>query len=219
MKLNIELNRQSIKNAQKYLLNLKKQIPKMQQEFLMAVAKWIVKQADGYIDRADLGSLVKDKIKSSWKYEQTANGIKIVNNANVDKMIDVGGSRQKQTVPLAVIVEFGSGVVGQSEAHPNASAEGYEYNVDSGSKSVDGAWTFYTNSNELDLPQSALLAHNWYSGDRGKGKGQRLLIMTKGAKGVWYAYNAIVDAQTELAKSGGGEIGKMWEDIKARYIK
>jgi hypothetical protein len=147
------------------------------------------------------------------------NGIKIVNNANVDKMIDVGGSRQKQTVPLAVIVEFGSGVVGQSEAHPNASAEGYEYNVDSGSKSVDGAWTFYTNSNELDLPQSALLAHNWYSGDRGGGKGQRLLIMTKGAKGVWYAYNAIVDAQTELAKANGGEIGKMWEDIKARYIK
>ena len=118
-----------------------------------------------------------------------------------------------------VIVEFGSGVVGQSEAHPNASAEGYEYNVDSGSKSVDGAWTFYTNSNELDLPQSALLAHNWYSGDRGKGKGQRLLIMTKGAKGVWYAYNAIVDAQMELAKASGGEIGKMWEDIKARYIK
>jgi hypothetical protein len=46
-----------------------------------------------------------------------------------------------------------------------------------------------------------------------------LKIITKGAKGVWYAYNAIVDAQTELAKSGGGEIGKMWEDIEARYIK
>lgn len=218
-KIAIELNTKSINEARKYLLKLKSQIPKMQQEFLMAVAKWIVKQADIYIDRADLGSLVKDKIKSGWDYEQTSNGIKIINNANVDKMIDVGGSRQKQTVPLAVLVEFGSGVVGQSEAHPNASTEGYEYNVDSGSKSVDGAWTFYTNSNELDLPQSALLSHNWYSGDRGKGKGQRLLIMTKGAKGVWYAYNAIVDAQMELAKANGGEIGKMWEDIKARYIK
>jgi hypothetical protein len=43
--------------------------------------------------------------------------------------------------------------------------------------------------------------------------------MTKGAKGVWYAYNAIVDAQMELAKANCGEIGKMWEDIKARYIK
>ena len=214
-KIAIELNTKSINEARKYLLNLKKQIPKMQQEFLMAVAKWIVKQADGYIDRADLGSLVKSELHKGWDYEKTANGIKIINNANVEKTI--GG--QKQTVPLAVLVEFGSGVVGQSEAHPNASAEGYEYNVNSASKSVDGAWTFYTNSNELDLPQSALLAHNWYNGDRGKGKGQRLLIMTKGAKVVWYAYNAIVDAQMELTKSGGGEIGKMWRDIKARYIK
>lgn len=214
-KIAIQLNAKSINDARKYLLNLKKNILKMQQEFLEEVAKWIVRQANGYIDQADLGSLVKDKIKGGWDYEQTANGIKIINSANVEKTI--GG--QKQTVPLAVIVEFGSGIVGQSQAHPNASAEGYEYNVDSGSKSVDGAWTFYTNSNELDLPQSALLAHNWYSGDRGKGKGQRLLIMTKGAKGVWYAYNAIVDAKTELEKANGGEIGKMWEDIKARYIK
>jgi hypothetical protein len=214
-KIKIELNTKSINEARKYLLNLKNQIPKMQQEFLMAVAKWVVKQADGYIDRSDIGSLVKSKIKESWDYQPTTNGIKIINNANMEKTV----YHEKQTVPIAVLVEFGSGVVGQSEAHPNASTEGYEYNVDSGSKSVDGAWTFYTNSNELDLPQSALLAHNWYSGDRGKGKGQRLLIMTKGAKGVWYAYNAIVDAQMELAKANGGEIGKMWNDIKARYIK
>lgn len=214
-KITIELNSKSIKDARKYLLNLKKQIPKMQQEFLMEVAKWIVKQADIYIDKADLGSLVKSELHRGWDFEKTTNGIKIINNANVEKTI--GG--QKQTVPLAVLVEFGSGVDGQSEAHPNASTEGYEYNVDSGSKSFDGAWTFYTNSNELDLPQSALLAHNWYNGDRGKGKGQRLLIMTKGAKGVWYAYNAIVDAQMELAKANGGKIGKMWEDIKERYIK
>lgn len=215
MKIEVGLNKQSIKNAIKQLNAIKKIVPTMQQEFLMEVAKWIVRQANGYIDKSDLGSLVKDKIKGGWDYEQTANGIKIINSANVEKTI--GG--QKQTVPLAVIVEFGSGIVGQSQAHPNASAEGYEYNVDSGSKSIDGYWTFYTNSNELDLPQSALLAHNWYNGDRGKGKGQRLLIMTKGAQGVWYAYNAIVNAQNELAKANGGEIGKMWEDIKARYIK
>jgi hypothetical protein len=216
-KITIELNTKSINEARKYLLKLKKQIPKMQQEFLMAVAKWIVKQADGYIDRADLGSLVKSELHKGWDYEKTANGIKIINNANVEKTI--GG--QKQTVPLAVLVEFGSGVVGQSQAHPNASAEGYEYNVDSASKSIDGSWTFFTNSEELDLPKDALLAHNWYEGKRGKGgeKGKRLLIMTRGAKGVWYAYNAIVDAQMELAKANGGEIGKMWEDIKARYIK
>ena len=61
--ITVELNTKSIKEAQKYLLNLKKQIPKMQQEFLMAVAKWIVKKADEYIDRSDIGSLIKSKIK------------------------------------------------------------------------------------------------------------------------------------------------------------
>ena len=202
MKIEIGLNKQSIKNAIKQLNAIKKTVPKMQQEFLMEVAHWLTNRANEYITNSDLGSLVKDQIRSGWSYEPIANGVKVINRAE-----------------KAVYVEFGVGIVGQSQAHPNASAEGYEYNMDSGSKSIDGAWTFYTNSNELDLPQSALLAHNWYSGDRGKGKGQRLLIMTKGAKGVWYAYNAIVDAQMELAKTNGGEIGKMWEDVKKRYIK
>jgi hypothetical protein len=93
--------------------------------------------------------------------------------------------------------------------------------MDSPSKSIDGSWTFFTNSEELDLPKDALLAHNWYEGKRGKSgeKGKRLLIMTRGAKGVWYAYNAIVDAQMELAKPNGGAIGKLWNDVKKRYIK
>ena len=129
-KITIGLNKKDIENAKKYLQNLKKQIPKMQQEFLMAVAKWIVKQADGYIDRADLGSLVKTELHKGWDYQSITNGIKIINNANIEKTV----YHEKQTVPIAVLVEFGSGVVGQSEAHPNASQEGYEYNVPSPSK-------------------------------------------------------------------------------------
>ncbi len=184
----------------------------MQQEFLMAVAKWIVKKADGYSDRSEVGGLVKDKIRSSWTYEPTANGVKIVNNAQKE-VANFG------TVPLAVLVEFGVGVVGQSQAHPNASAEGYEYNVESGHKSKfgDGSWSFWLNSDERDLPMSAFTDFGTYD-DHRKG-GKRMVVTTFGAKGVWYAYNAIVDAQMELSKSGGGEIGKMWEDIKARYIK
>lgn len=216
-KIAVQLNSKSINDARKYLLNLKKNLPKMQQEFLEAVAKWIVKQADGYIDRADLGGLVKSELHKCWDYEKTANGIKILNKANVEKTVD----GKKQTVPLAIIVEFGSGIVGQSQAHPNANAEGYEYNVDSGKKYPDGTWMFYTDSEKLDLPQSALDYRFDFDDKRGKGgsAGHRLQVYTRGAKGVWYAYNAIVDAQTELAKANGGEIGKMWEDIKARYIK
>lgn len=212
-KITIELNTKSIKDARKYILNLKKKIPKMQQEFLMAVAKWIVKQADGYIDRADLGSDVKFDIKRNWHYEKTTNGVKIINNTNVER--EVRG--QTETVPLAVLVEFGSGVVGQSQSHPNANREGYQYNVPSPSKYAgkyhdDDTWRFITYSREsIDLPQDSY--ETWQMGSGA------LKIITKGAKGVWYAYNAIVDAQTELSKANGGEIGKLWEDIKARYIK
>jgi hypothetical protein len=212
-KITIGLNKKDIENAQKYLLNLKKQIPKMQQEFLMAVAKWIVKQADGYIDRSDIGSLVKAKIKESWDYQPTNNGIKIINNANIEKTV----YHEKQTVPIAVLVEFGSGVVGQSEAHPNATQEGYEYNVDSKGKNPDGSWSFWLNSNERDLPMSAFTDFGTYDDHRAGGK--RMVVTTFGAKGVWYAYNAIVDAQMELAKANGGEIGALWETVKRKYIK
>lgn len=212
-KFDIELNTKSINEARKYLLNLKSQIPKMQQEFLMAVAKWIVKKADGYIDRSDIGSLIKSKIKESWDYQPITNGIKIINNANIEKTV----YHEKQTVPIAVLVEFGSGLVGQSEAHPNATQEGYQYNVDSKGKNLDGSWSFWLNSNERDLPMSAFTDFGTYDDHRAGGK--RMVVTTFGAKGVWYAYNAIVDVQMELAKANGGEIGKMWEDIKARYIK
>lgn len=210
MKIEIALNTQSIKNAIKQLNAIKKTFPTMQQEFLMQVAHWLTNRANKYITNSDLGNLVKDEIRGGWSYEPIANGVKIVNNAQ--KQVTNFG-----TVPLAVLVEFGVGVVGQSQAHPNATAEGYEYNVNSGHKSADGSWQFWLNSDERDLPMSAFTDFGTYD-DHRKG-GKRMVVTTFGAKGVWYAYNAIVDAQMELAKVGGGEIGKMWEDIKARYIK
>lgn len=196
-KITIELNTKSINEARKYLLNLKKQIPKMQQEFLIQVAHWVTEKANDYINLSDIGSLVKSDIIGGWEYEPTASGVKIVNRT------------QK-----AVFVEFGVGIVGQSQAHPKASDEGYEYNMDSYHKDRKGTgtWVFQSSVNELDLPlKNVEFAYNE--------SGSEYAIVTRGAKGVWYAYNAIVDAQMELAKANGGEIGKMWEDIKARYIK
>jgi hypothetical protein len=210
MKIKIGLNKQSIKNAIKQLNAIKKTVPKMQQEFLMEVAHWLTDRANDYITNSDLGSLVKDQIRGSWSYEPTANGVKIVNNAQ--KQVTNFG-----TVPLAVLVEFGVGVVGQSQSHPNATAEGYEYNVDSGRKSADGSWQFWLNSDERDLPMSAFTDFGTYD-DHRKG-GKRMVVTTRGAKGVWYAYNAIVDAQMELAKANGGKIGELWEKVKKRYIK
>lgn len=197
MKIEIALNKQSIKNAIKQINAIKKNIHTMQQVFVMEVAHWVTNRANEYLDRSDIGSLVKEQIKGGWEYEPTASGVKIVNRT------------QK-----AVFVEFGVGIVGQGNAHPQASVEGYEYNVDSYHKDRKGTgtWVFQSSMDELDLPlKNVEFAYNE--------SGSEYAIVTRGAKGVWYAYNAIVDAQMELAKANGGEIGKMWEDIKARYIK
>jgi hypothetical protein len=185
-------------------------MPKMVQEFTEEVAHWITERANEYIKQSDLGSLVKTKISTSWHYEQAPNGVKVINDAQ--KEVENFG-----TVPLAILVEFGVGVVGQSQAHPNASQEGYEYNVESGHKSADGSWSFWLNSDERDLPMSAFEDFGTYD-DHRKG-GKRMVVTTRGAKGVWYAYNAIVDANTEIAKPNGGEIGEIWDKIKKRYIK
>lgn len=211
MKIEVGLNKQSIKNAIKRLNAIKKLVPTMQQEFLMKVAHWLTDRANTYLMNADLGSIVKDEIRGGWSYEPTTNGIKIVNNAK-----------------KAVYVEFGVGIVGGGSPHPNASLEGYEYNKENtytdkngvvrSTKDENGMWYFWTNGNELDIPLTAIEDRRGFDDFRGK-KGKRLVVGTRGAKGVWYAYNAIVDAKTELEKANGGEIGKMWEDIKARYIK
>lgn len=210
MKIQVALNKKSIQDAIKKVNAVKKMMPKIQQDFLQEVAIWIINRANEYIDRADLGSNVKAELQNHWSYATTASGIKIVNITNVTRKV----RSKEETVPLAVLIEFGVGVVGEGKPHPLADEEGYEYNVDSPSKASDGEWHFYANQSDLDLPKSAV---NY--GLYGHGSRKRMSIYTYGAKGVWYAYNAIVDVKTELAKSNGGEIGELWETVLKRYIK
>ena len=210
MKINVELNSNSIREAVKKLKAVKKIFPQMVAEFYLEVAHWITKRADFYIDNSDIGSAVKLQIKSSWVYEQTANGIKVLNTANTEKTVD----GKKQIVPTAILVEFGVGIVGNNQPHPNATEQGYEYNVENGKKEDDGSWHFFSDEADLDIPKSAI---DW--GVNGKGERNRMSIYTRGTKGVWYAYNAVVDANIEIAKPNGGEIGAIWRKIKTRYIK
>lgn len=200
MKINIELNCKSIEQAKKQLLYVKKILPKMQKEFLEYVAMWLINRANTHLNNSDIGENVKIDIRNGWEYDFTPTGIKITNRTE-----------------KAVFVEFGVGVVGQGNAHPQASVEGYEYNVPSpykyaGKHHDDDTWRFIKQSTEdVDLPQGSY--ETWQMGSGA------LKIITRGAKGVWYAYNAIVDAQMELAKANGGEIGELWEKVKKRYIK
>lgn len=197
MKINIELNQKSIKEAKRQLLQVKKVVPLMTKDFLEDVAMWVIERANLHLNNSDIGENVKIDIRNGWVYNFTPTGIQITNSTE-----------------KAVFVEFGVGMVGQGQAHPQASAEGYEYNVDSPAKDNDGSWHFFSNEADLDIPKSAI---DW--GVNGKGDSKRMSIYTRGTKGVWYAYNAIVDAQMELAKPNGGEIGALWDKAKRKYIK
>lgn len=201
MKITIELNKKSIEQAKKQILYIKKILPKMTKYFMEDVALWLIDRANYHLNNSDIGENVKIEIRNGWEYEFTNTGIKITNRT------------QK-----AVFVEFGVGIVGQGDQHPNASAEGYEYNLPTpykyaGKHHDEDTWRFTAQSLEdVDLPKGSY-EDNW------KMASGAYKIITRGSKGVWYAYNAIVDARTELSKSNGGEIGALWEKAKREYIK
>lgn len=193
MTINIELNQKSIQEAKKKLLQVKKAVPLATKDFLEDVAMWLIDRANMHLDNSDIGENVKIEIRNGWVYNFTANGIQITNST--DK---------------AVFVEFGVGIVGQQDSHPQASKEGYEYNVYSHAKFLGGYWSFTTQLEDLDLPKNSVEMQS---------NGNDYVILTQGAKGVWYAYNAIADANMELARPNGGEIGALWEKAKRKYIK
>lgn len=206
-KINIELNVKSIERARKTLNFIQRQYAngKMVQDFLELVCDWIVKRANFYIDNSDIGSLVKLEIRNSWTYTISNGQAKIINVA--DK---------------AVFVEFGVGLVGSGNPHPNATsqkAQSYKYNISTPYKDGYGMWYFWANSNELDIPRSSIVDIRGYDDFRGKGgeKGKRIIVGTMGAEGVMYAYQALMDAKLELERSNG-EIANMWKKVYEEYI-
>lgn len=215
-KINIELNQRSVQDAIDYLNLLRHNLKRMMDEFLEFACLWIIDRANQYIEMSDIGSLVKLQLRNGWDYE-ISNGVATVKNTAT--MIKKRQDAPADVVPVSVLVEFGVGVVGQSSPHPNAAQEGYDYNVPSDYKSSDGTWYFWTNSNELDLPLSAVEDMRGFDDFRGKNKekGKRIVVGTKGSSGVMYAYNAIVDANVDL-QNPHGDFATEWRKIKERYM-
>lgn len=190
MKISVALNRKSIKDAVKQIDYVKKMIPVMFDEFIEAVALWIIERANQYVYASDIGENVKIDITGGWYYDRTPTGMKI-----------------KNTSDKAVFVEFGVGIVGQGQPHPQSSVEGYQYNI--GSKIIfdDSSWIFNVSSDdEIDIQSKFIV-------NRGNTS-----VRTRGQPALMYAYNAIVDARNELRKKNGGEIGSLWEKEKKRYL-
>ena len=229
-RLQVELSVKSITETIKKLQFAKKQVKKgdMVKDFLELVCEWIIKKANYYLNASDIGELVKLQIRNSWSYVVENGSAKIINNANkIQSTQDENGSTQ-ETVPLAVLVEFGVGVVGESSPHPNADEANYKYNLPTVSKDDSGMWYFWTNSNELDIRQSAIVditSFNDYDRNgkyilRGKGgeKGKRIVVGTMGSEGVMYAYKAISAAKLDLTNPKG-ELATMWNKIQEEYIE
>ena len=189
MKIKVGLNKQSVKTAINALKTAKKQLQgEMLNEFYKECYNYFVSRANYHLLSSDIGELVIAEIQSSWIFERTVNGAKFTNNAE-----------------KAVYVEFGVGIVGQGNKHPNADETFYLYNVPSYPKSYHGntgAWSFNTTEEELDIPQSAI--DYQLPNDEGG-----IWVKTYGTKGVWYAFNALEDLRIEYPK--------IWERIKIKY--
>ena len=188
--LKISLNTQSIYQTKQRLENIKQILAdQVTPVYLEKAALWIKNRANEILSQSDIGSDVIKWISNSWN----------INVASKSRVILTNTSWK------AVWVEFGVGIVGQSNKHPNADKEGYEYNVDSGKKFGQGYWTFsIKDESKLDIPQEAIVDED-YTDDG-------LSITTQGTKGVWYLYNAVQDFKLLEQK-------RLWNEVLGEFIK
>lgn len=190
--INVSLSPQSIDNAIKELNTARAQLQnQMLADFRKALCEWIVDRANKHLERSSIGSNVIIDIESHWEYP--------INYA--DTVVTL-----KNTSDKAVFVEFGVGRVGQKSPHDLAGEQGYKYSIGTKINQATGEWVFNPTPDEnIDIQDE-------YWVRLGKGA-----IKTTGSPATMYAYQAVVDARTELRSPGGGEIGRLWKEIKDRY--
>ena len=198
-KINVELNQKSIQNAIKELTQIKNLFTKstIVQEFLEELCEWIIKRANWHLNQSSIGENVKIDIRNGWEYTVNRNSAQIINST-----------------AQAVFVEFGVGIVGSYNSHPQADIEGYGYNVITAnsqpSKKSKGVWIFKTNDiDNIDMRSNRYSTQTTKSGD--------IKVITKGSTPVMYAYNAIVDAKMEL-QNPNSELSQKWNKLIKRYI-
>lgn len=183
--INISLDTKSVKQAIKEINKVQKklsnQVPKV---YLTKCVDYIVAKANEYLMQVNMDSSIIADIQTHWMVEHYGNNqIRLVNNS--DK---------------AVFVEFGVGIVGQQNAHPNSYKTNYEYNIPTKAKKLDGSWVF-----ELDKDNAVDLVVGRYRTVRETQRGNQV-IKTKGSPANLYLYNAIMDFQTT------GAYKRLWQE-------
>ena len=186
-KITINLNNpQSIASAKATLIGIRKSLVEIRENFFEDVANWIINRANEYVDKSDIGSEIKREIKGGWNaFEKTPKGLKITNSAK-----------------HAVFVEFGVGYEGYIDKHPNASVEGYKYNVGKKINKNTNIWIFNVGSDEeIDIDKDYIVRRGETS------------VSTRGQPALLFLYNAIMDCKTE------GVAERLWKENFERYSK
>lgn len=189
MQINIQLNQKSIKEAIKILQKQKKVLTDQAiPEYLNRCANRIKKLANDNLDKADIGKTIKSYIKSNWFIAPISKSQVVLYNMSWK----------------SAYVEFGVGVVGQANSHPNASKTNWEYNIQTEHKDGQGGWFFsVVDRNELDIPNEAIIEEIINVDDE-------IGVYTRGTQGVWYLFNAVEDFKMREAKT-------IWEEVKKKY--
>lgn len=187
--ISFELSEKSITNAQKELNNiLKKMQTQVNREFISMSLDWIKNKAIEYLYASGFGNSIIQQIRGSFSTT-------IKNNEGSLVVAHEKGA----------YVEFGVGKIAKQSPHPEASSLGWEYDVDSGYKSLTSrSWVFALDNDEV---------LNIRYEDTTQLSRTKSVYMTQGSKGAFFMYNAIMDYANNISI-----VGKIYENAIQKVL-
>lgn len=172
-KIEINFDVSSIKTAIKQIRDIKKKMKKQIPDlFVTKCLEWIRDRANYYLWNIEMDADVIMDIQSGWSINNVGKNTKQLLN----------------TSTKAVFVEFGVGIVGEREPHPQSGVEGYEYNQDSRFKHSDGRWFFDVHDKQYAID----LKEGFFSVYQRENSG-KIVAVTKGSPANLFLYNAGMD--------------------------
>ena len=205
--INVYLNRSSINNAISILKQTQLSINPMIDEFLDKCFNLFVSKANAKLRATSIGSTIVEGICSSWVIEKAVVGKK--HKATIKNIYrDYRGQGGK-----AVFIEFGTGLEGKANPHPNASRVGYQYDVKwrkNPDKSItygsdgDDWWFNIRSEADIDIEKEDIDSYGYDTSGN-------LMVNTTGMEGQFFVHNTLVEMATS------NELKTLWEEIKKRY--
>lgn len=196
MRINVTLSKKSIQDAIRQLKEVQKKIrTELPKVYLQKCVAKIIELANQNLSIVDIGSETKALIQSSWEVSEViGNRIVLSNTAEFESGKNV-----------AVFVEFGVGIVGQSSNHILADSANYEYNVISDEKDQFGNWHYVAKDGDGRMN----IESNYYESKPTK---NGLRIKTQGTPATMFLYKAWKKFETD------GLYKTLWEQAKAEVI-